>query len=185
MPLGNLSAALRWDLTLAAATQLQRDLASEVVVSPLADVSIQTIGGIDVGFNRSKDTARAAIVLSGYPGMKAISLAVAEIPITFPYIPGLLSFREIPAILAAFGKLEILPDLLVVDGHGIAHQRRFGLACHLGVILDIPTIGCAKSILVGEYGSLGKARGSVAYLIDEGEVVGSAVRTRDEVKPVF
>ena len=110
---------------------------------------------------------------------------IGAVPLAFPYIPGLLSFREAPAILAALAQLERLPDVLIIDGHGIAHPRRFGIACHLGVLLDMPVIGCAKSILVGRVAQLGEAAGSTASLVDKDECVGMALRTRAGVKPVF
>jgi deoxyribonuclease V len=185
MPQVKLAISHPWKLTPEGATRLQRELASGVVFSPLADDDIHTVGGVDVGFLQSNKVARAAVVLFDYPALEVVDQAVAEVPVAFPYIPGLLSFREIPAVLAALGNLKILPDLLIVDGHGYAHPRRFGLACHLGLILGKPAIGCAKSVLVGKYGTLDDARGSVALLVDGGEIVGAAVRTRDVVKPVF
>jgi len=106
-------------------------------------------------------------------------------PATLPYVPGLLSFREAPAILGALSRLNSLPDVLLVDGHGLAHPRRFGLACHLGVLLDMPTIGCAKSILIGEVGPLNGSAGSITILRIEGEELGLAIRTRPGVKPVY
>jgi deoxyribonuclease V len=119
--------------------------------------------------------------------LEEVERAYALVPLEFPYVPGLLSFREIPALLAALGKLRVLPDLLFCDGQGYAHPRRFGLAAHLGVWLDRPTIGCAKSILIGEHGELGKKAGSWVELVDpkNGERIGAAVRTRDGVKPVY
>ncbi len=111
--------------------------------------------------------------------------AKAEEPINFPYIPGLLSFREVPAFLTALARLKTLPDVLIVDGHGLAHPRRFGLACHLGVLLDLPTIGCAKSVLVGEVGPLNTLVGSTVEMKVDDEVLGLAVRTRENVKPVY
>jgi deoxyribonuclease V len=185
MPQVKLAKSHSWNLTPEGATQLQRELASEVVVSPLADDAIDTVGGIDVGFLQSNKVARAAVVLFDYAALEVVDQAIAEAIVAFPYIPGLLSFREIPVILAALNKFEILPDLLLIDGHGYAHPRRFGLACHLGLILGKPAIGCAKSILVGKHGTLEKTQGSVSALVDGGEIVGAAVRTREAVKPVY
>jgi deoxyribonuclease V len=128
---------------------------------------------------------------SGQAGMavplEEIERAYAVVPLEFPYIPGLLSFREIPALLAALGKLREMPDLLFCDGQGYAHPRRFGLAAHLGVLLDVPAIGCAKSILIGEHGEPGKTAGSWTELVDpkNGERIGAAVRARDGVKPMY
>jgi deoxyribonuclease V len=117
--------------------------------------------------------------------MQLMDQATAELPTPFPYIPGLLSFREIPVILAALEKLQTTPDVLMTDGHGMAHPRRFGLACHLGVLLDLPTIGCAKSVFVGEHETLPEAQGSTKPLMDGAETIGMAMRTRDKVKPIY
>lgn len=110
---------------------------------------------------------------------------MVEYELTFPYVPGLLSFREVPAILAAFEKVREKPDLLLADGQGLAHPRRFGLACHLGVLLDLPAIGCAKSLLVGHHALLGAAPGSWADVVDRGEVVGIALRTKAGTKAIY
>jgi deoxyribonuclease V len=174
-----------WDLSPKEAIQLQEDLRTRVVVNPLVDASIHHVAGVDVGFPHGKEVARAAIAVLAYPSMQLVDQALAELPISFPYIPGLLSFREIPVILSAVDKIKIVPDLLIVDGHGVAHPRRFGLACHLGVLLGIPTIGCGKSILVGKHGNLGDDRGCFTDLIDDGEVIGMVLRTRVRVKPVY
>jgi deoxyribonuclease V len=123
-----------------------------------------------------------------YPQLAPVEQAVVKREVGFPYIPGLLSFREIPVLLPAFARLQSVPDLLVVDGQGWAHPRRMGLASHLGLLLDVPTIGCAKSRLIGEFASLGEERGCVEYLRDpsrNGEIIGAAVRTRAGTKPVF
>jgi deoxyribonuclease V len=174
-----------WDLTPKEAIRLQIELRSQTVIQPLDDDQIRHIAGVDVGFPKGKEIARAAVVVFTYPEMEEVDQAVAEIPLTFPYVPGLLSFREIPAILASLAKLATRPDALITDGHGLAHPRRFGLACHLGVLLDLPTMGCGKSLLVGEYHHLGEERGSTSELVDQDEVIGAAVRTRDRVKSVF
>lgn len=129
--------------------------------------------------------ARAAAVRLAYPSLELQEQVFAEEPLRFPYVPGLLSFREAPAILAALARLEHLPDVILVDGQGIAHPRRLGIASHLGVLLDHPTIGVAKSILVGKAGPLDEARGSTAELRAGGEVIGQLVRTRPGVKPVI
>lgn len=134
---------------------------------------------------------RFALQQCAQPGMavplEEIERAYAVVPLEFPYIPGLLSFREIPSLLAALGKLRAMPDLLFCDGQGYAHPRRFGLAAHLGVLLDRPTIGCAKSILIGQHGQLGSSAGNWAPLVDpkNGERIGAALRTRDGVNPVY
>jgi deoxyribonuclease V len=137
---------------------------------------------------RDANRAIACVVVFRFPEMKEIAREFAIVPLGFPYVPGLLSFREIPALLAALKKLKELPDLLFCDGQGYAHPRRFGLASHLGVLLDKPSIGCAKSILIGTHGTLSKKAGSSLALIDEkaeGERIGAAVRTRDGVRPIY
>lgn len=166
--------------------------------------TIRTVAGLDAAFvltgsqalkktsrwNRLREANQAigCVVVYRYPEMEEAERAYAMVPLGFPYIPGLLSFREVPALLAALKKLKELPDLLFCDGQGYAHPRRFGLACHLGVLLDRPAIGCAKSILIGEHGPLKARAGSWTELIDEkagGERVGAAVRTRDGVRPIY
>ncbi len=175
----------RWDLNPQQAVQIQKDLRPRLVATPLDETAISRLAGVDVGFPRGRETARAAIAVLDYASLELVEQAVAEIPLTFPYVPGLLSFRELPAILTALEQLTCSPDLFLVDGHGFAHPRRFGLACHLGVWLDKPAIGCGKSILVGEHAPLANPRGSVAALIEAGETIGLAVRTRAAVRPVY
>lgn len=120
-----------------------------------------------------------------YRTLDKVEQASVERPLDFPYIPGLLSFREAPAYLEVLARLNTVPDVLIIDGHGLAHPRRFGIACHLGVLLDLPTIGCAKSILVGEVAPLDKPKGSTAEIKKNDEVLGLALRTRENVKPVY
>ena len=172
-----------WDLSPEEAIQLQKELRSQVVLTPLPLDSVHTIAGVDVGF--PGDRTRAAAVLLSFPELEVLEQKVVEIPTTFPYIPGLLSFRETPAILQAIRGLSAAPDLILCDGQGIAHPRRFGIACHIGVLLDMPALGCAKSILVGRPGPLGEPRGSTSPMRVGDEVVGMAVRTREGVKPVY
>lgn len=175
----------RWDLSPQEAIQTQKDLRSRVSIAPLEDSSIRLIAGVDVGLPRGAQTARAAIAVLDYATLELVDQTIAEAPVPFPYVPGLLSFREMPVILAALKGLRTSPDVFMVDGHGYAHPRRFGLACHLGVWLDKPAIGCGKSILIGETGPLAKPRGSVAPLRDGDETIGVALRTRENVKPVY
>ena len=125
------------------------------------------------------------MVLFSWPALEVVDVAVAVRDVDFPYIPGLLSFREIPALLAAYARLSARPDLIFCDGQGIAHPRRFGLASHLGVILDTPTIGCAKSVLVGEFKEPGASKGSYTPMHSENDRVGYALRTRDNVRPIY
>ena len=172
------------------AIQIQNELRSKVSFAPFAENNLRWIAGVDVGLPRESRmertaVARAAIAVLDYTTLELVNQSTADIPVSFPYVPGLLSFREMPAILAALEHLNMEPDVFIVDGHGFAHPRRFGLACHLGVWLDKPTIGCGKSILIGEIALLEHQRGSVSMLQDGDEIIGAAVRTRDGVKPVY
>jgi len=172
-----------WDLTPQEASHLQERLRNYVKIKPLSDAELGTVGGVDASF--SKDRIYAAVVVMEYGTGELFESATAELALTYPYVPGLLSFREAPAYLAALEKLSHLPDLLLVDGHGQAHPRGFGQACHLGVLLDLPTVGCAKSPLVGEYSFVAEPVGSTADLVEQGRVVGKVVRTRSGVKPIY
>ena len=136
-------------------------------------------------FLQNYTITKAAVAVLSFPDLELVETAISSCPTTFPYIPGFLSFREIPAILAALEKSTIIPDLILCDGQGLAHPRRFGLACHLGVLLDIPTIGVAKSLLVGKHGEVGAEKGSWEPLEDRGEIIGAVLRTRTKVKPVY
>ena len=163
---------------------------------------IRTVAGLDAAFvlrgsqafepNRNRwaapkeaNRAIAAVVLYKYPQMQELQRTHAEVRLRFPYVPGFLSFREIPALLAALGKLKQMPDLLFCDGQGYAHPRRMGLATHLGILLDRPTIGCAKSILIGKHEPVGKEKGEWAAIMDDEERIGAALRTRAGVKPMY
>lgn len=179
------------------ARRLQEQLREKVEIAPLSLEHVHRIAGVDAGYRGrwpgESPWMRAAVVEMDFPGLTILTRAVSERLVGFPYIPGLLSFRETPAILAALERLvslpgrepKVLPDVLMVDGHGLAHPRRFGIASHLGVLLDLPVIGCAKSALVGEVDELGEDAGSVAELVFDGEVIGAAVRTRTNVRPVY
>lgn len=177
--------AHRWDLSVAEARALQTELRSRLVLTPPPDFAPRTVGGADVSTNRHEDVGYAAVVTLDTATLAPLGSAGAVARLPMPYIPGYLSFRELPALAAAWERLEQRPDVLIFDGQGIAHPRRFGVACHGGLLFDVPSIGCAKSILVGRHGPLAEARGSTAELIDRGEVVGMAVRTRAGVKPVY
>ena len=146
-------------------------------------VRVGRVAGVDVSIRNGQ--ARAAVVILQFPSLEPREHATAVRPVEFPYVPGLLAFREIPVILAAFAKLKTRPDLLLVDGQGLAHPRRFGVACHLGVEVDLPAIGCGKSRLVGEHREPAHRRGSRAVLRHDGEIIGSVLRTRDGIKPVY
>lgn len=173
-----------WDLSPKQAIGLQRDLAPKVVredrIGP-----VNRVAGVDVGFEDEGRTTRAAIAVLSFPALELIESALGREPTCFPYVPGLLSFREIPAVLVALGTLRQLPDLLLCDGQGYAHPRRFGLACHLGLIADIPSIGVAKTRLIGSHDPLPSQRGARVPLVRDGETIGAVLRTRTDVNPVF
>jgi deoxyribonuclease V len=174
----------RWDLSPAEARALQIAWAPRVRRRNAAGVRrARLVAGVDVSV--VADRARAAIVVLESAGLTLVEYAAAEEPVRFPYVPGLLSFRECPVILQAYGRLVVRPELLIVDGNGYAHPRRFGLACHLGVLLETPTIGCAKSHFIGRYEPPAEQRGSSSLLAEGREVLGAVVRTRDRVRPVF
>lgn len=173
-----------WEMNLAEAKELQLSLARKVSTES-ESINPKLIAGVDISSPDSRGPAWGAVVVLHYPELHIVEVKVVEDEVTFPYIPGLLSFRECPLILAACKKLESTPDLFLVDGQGIAHPRRLGLASHLGLFLDVPTIGCAKSILCGEHGCVGEEVGASAELVDSGEVIGAALRTRAGVKPIY
>lgn len=173
-----------WQVTPGQAQRIQRELASRVSTRNELGV-IRRVAGADIAVGRVGGQAKVAVVVLSYPEMELLEQRMVERQLAFPYIPGLLSFRETPAILEAFEKVRETPDLLLVDGQGLAHPRRFGIACHLGILLDIPTIGCAKSRLVGEHDQLGNAPGSQAEVIDKGQVVAMALRSRAGSKPIY
>ena len=164
---------------------IQRELAARVIEHGATDHA-QCIAGIDVGFEGAENRiARAAVVVLNRANLAPVDYAIARVPVTFPYIPGLLAFREIPVVLKAMEQLATTPDVLIVDGQGRAHPRRLGIAAHLGVLLDLPTIGCAKSILCGAAKEPANKRGAWSALIDYGEIIGAALRTRVGVTPVY
>jgi deoxyribonuclease V len=175
-----------WNLTPREAIALQKELRTKVQIAPL-NKTITLIGGADVSMNRFAKEGFAGFVVLSYPELQLLDHAVVKADIPFPYIPGLLSFREIPMLLQAWGLLKRKPDVLVVDGVGIAHPRRMGIATHLGLELGVPTIGCAKSVLTGVYEEPVDEPGAISYLHDpkNGEIIGAAVRTKRKVKPVF
>jgi deoxyribonuclease V len=172
----------RWDLPPAEAIAVQQRLRGQVVTrSELGPV--RTVAGVDI--STARERAHAAIVVLRFPELEPLEAAEADLPLTFPYIPGLLAFREAPAILAAVQRLRSEPDLFMLDGQGLAHPRRMGIASHVGVILDKPSIGCAKSLLCGHCRQVGEAAGEHAEIMDKGEVIGAAVRTRTGTEPVY
>lgn len=174
-----------WPRDVATARVVQGQLRERVILRD-AHGRITTVAGVDVGFEDEGRVTRAAVAVLSFPSLETRAEAVARLPTAFPYVPGYLSFREIPAVLAAVRRLKEMPDLILCDGQGYAHPRRFGLACHLGVLLDCPTIGVAKSRLTGTpRGRLARARGAWVPLLDDGEVIGAVLRTRAGVKPLF
>ncbi|MGI9060778.1 MAG: deoxyribonuclease V [Ktedonobacteraceae bacterium] len=176
-----------WNLQPAVAMSLQKELAARVIHTDQLPDEIRLVAGVDMALNEETNMARAAVVLLSYPTMEIVERHVYEEPVRMPYIPGLLSFREIPCILGAFAQLSTQPDLVMVDGQGIAHPRYLGIASHLGLWLDLPTIGCAKSILRGKYDeqALGDEVGAWLPLIFKNQTIGAALRTRSHVKPMI
>lgn len=147
--------------------------------------TIRSVAGVDVGFRGRGKLGRAAVAVLTFPELEQLTAVVAQDEIRFPYVPGLLSFREIPIVLKALGELSRLPDLVLCDGHGLAHPRHFGLACHLGVLLDRPSIGVAKTRLIGNYREPANSKGAWTPLRHGGEMIGAALRTRANTKPVY
>lgn len=173
-----------WDLSPSEAVELQYRLACQIDTrTPLGDWDL--VAAADVSYGRFDPVLHAAVVVWSAHDERVVDAASASYPARFPYVPGLLSFREAPAIIAAFEKLRTRPEVVLVDGHGVAHPRRFGIACHLGLWLDVPTVGCAKSRLCGLYREPGRSRGQVAPLRLGSETVGYVVRSRAGVRPIF
>lgn len=172
-----------WDVTPKQAMRIQDELAGAVRVTPL-DEPVETVAGIDVSIR--DDTAQAAVAVLVLPDLELVDKVTHRCDVPFPYIPGLLSFREMPAILPALEQLTVAPDVFMTDSHGRIHPRRFGLACHLGVVLDRPALGVAKSPLTGEpQGALDAEKSARVPVVDDGETLGACVRTRSDVKPVY
>jgi deoxyribonuclease V len=172
-----------WDVSTDEAKAIQRRLVDEVEEAPLGR-SVDTVAGVDVSIR--DDTAQAAVAVLSLPDLEVVDEAIYRCEVPFPYVPGLLSFRETPPVLPALEQLSVTPDVLMTDSHGRAHPRRFGFACHLGVLLNRPTLGVAKSILVGEPdGALDDDKGSRVPLVDDGETIGTVLRTRTDVNPVY
>ncbi len=173
-----------WNLTPKEAAALQSVLAKKVVTE--GKPGIKLVAGVDVHPAKETGMMQAAICVLSYPALELVEQKTALAEASFPYVPGLLSFREGPAVLAAFKRLKRQPDIILFDGHGIAHPRRFGLASHMGLLLDIPAIGCAKSRLYGSCGEPGLHKGNWSYLLDgRGDIIGGCLRTRDNVKPLY
>ena len=173
-----------WDVPTHEAIAIQQKLRTKVQLTPLKE-PITYIAGADISFNRGSKVFYAGFVVFRYPSLKLCGHSLVIVKSTFPYVPGLLSFRELPALLAAWEQMPLQPDVVLVDGHGIAHPRRLGLASHFGLWVNRPTIGCAKQLLVGLHGTLDQAAGSDAIIHDRHETIGVALRTRDRIKPVY
>ena len=174
-----------WNMNPAEARDLQTQLAPLVSGTSAIAEDVRYVAGTDISGPNPDGTVRAAVVVLSYPDLEVAEVSVVEGRPNFPYVPGLLSFRETPVLIEALEKLVLDPDILIIDGHGLAHPRRFGIACHIGVLADVPTIGCAKSRLTGEHGPLGSDASSQVELIDRGAPIGMVVRTRRNVSPIY
>ena len=174
-----------WPLTVEEAIAIQQQFRKEVITQDQLEEPVQYVAGVDMGFEAGGTISRAAVAVLSFPSLQLQESAIARRPTTFPYVPGFLSFREIPAVLDALEKINTIPDLILCDGQGIAHPRRFGIACHLGLIVDIPTIGVAKSLLIGNHKEVPEERGSWQPLVNRGETIGAVLRTRIKTKPLY
>lgn len=177
-----------WDVTPTEARRIQEDLRPRIVVTDdVAPEEIRLVAGVDNTYVKEggATTAYAVVVILSYPALEMVETVFASCPVTFPYVPGLLSFREAPAVLAAFAKVTTVPQLVLFDGQGYAHPRQMGLASHLGLVLDLPSIGCAKSRLVGTFEEPPRTFGARSPLVEGGETVGAVVRTRPRRAPLF
>jgi deoxyribonuclease V len=173
-----------WNVTPREAVELQKSLRSRVSLTPLKG-RVETIAGTDISFNKFSSTVYAGIVVLKLPSLEVVEEVGVVSETRFPYVPGLLSFRETPSVLEAWAKLKTEPDAVMFDGQGLAHPRRVGIACHVGLLIERPTLGCAKSVLVGKYEEPAEERGTWSEMIDRGEVVGAALRTKTRVQPIF
>ncbi len=173
-----------WDLKPREAVELQKSLRERVMIAPLKR-AIETIAGCDISFNKYDPTIYAGIVVLRLPSLEVVEEVGVISETKFPYVPGLLSFRETPSLLETWKKLKAEPDAVMFDGQGLAHPRRVGIASHVGLMIERPTLGCAKSVLVGKYQEPDEARGSWSPLIDKGETIGAAVRTKTRVQPIY
>jgi deoxyribonuclease V len=173
-----------WNVSVEEAVQIQEALKDRIILKKTFS-KVKTIGGGDVAYSRNENLLFGAIVVHSFPEMEILDAATADGKISFPYIPGLLSFREGPILIKAFQRLRLRPDIMIYDGQGIAHPRRIGLASHMGLWLDLPSIGCAKTPLLHEFISPGPSRGSFEWIRREGKKIGAVLRTKDGVKPLF
>lgn len=173
-----------WPLTVEEAIAIQEQLRGEIITSDQLG-TVQYVAGVDMGFEEAGTISRAAVAVLSFPALQLQESAIARRPTSFPYVPGFLSFWEIPAVLDALEKINTTPDLILCDGQGIAHPRRFGIACHLGLIVNIPTIGVAKSLLIGKHEEVAEERGSWQPLRHRSETIGAVLRTRARTKPLY
>jgi deoxyribonuclease V len=174
-----------WSLSIARAREVQERLRDEVRLQPLALVRVRHVAGADIAISRRLDRLVAAVVVMSFPELEIVETRVATSKLTFPYVPGYLSFREIPALVQCLEKVRTPFDVMLCDGQGIAHPRRLGLASHLGLLIGTPTVGCAKSRLIGEHSEPGPNKGDYTRLTHHGDYIGSVLRTRERVKPIF
>ncbi|MEH2223311.1 deoxyribonuclease V [Nostoc sp.] len=174
-----------WPSTLEEAIVIQETLQNQVITEDRLQEPIQYVAGVDMGFEADGTISRAAVAVLSFPDLQIIETSLAHRPTTFPYVPGFLSFREIPAVLDALEKIKTTPDIILCDGQGIAHPRRLGIASHLGLLIDMPTIGVAKSRLIGKHEELAETKGSTQPLIYNGETIGAVLRSRTGVKPLY
>lgn len=172
------------NISIAEATQIQQELRTKISLEPFHK-NIKTIAGADISFNKFSTTVYAGIIILNFPQLIPIAYSLVKTEVYFPYVPGFLAFREVPALLKAWEQLPQKPDVLVVDGHGIAHPRRMGIAAHFGSLTQQVSVGCAKKILFGRYEEPNFKRGSFNAIYDKQEIIGWALRTKDKVKPVF
>lgn len=180
----NLKHTHKFNVTFPEAKRIQENLRKKVKTSGRLG-KVKTVAGADVAFSKDEKMFYAAVLVFDYPEFELLEVASSKRKAEFPYVPGYLTFREGPALLDCFRKLKRRPDVVLFDGQGIAHPRKMGEAAHLGVLVDLPSVGCAKSLLVGEYGRLGKKRGAEKPIVYKGEKLGVALRTRAGVKPIF
>jgi deoxyribonuclease V len=174
-----------WPTQAEAAIALQRQLRPKIITVDRLPETVRHIAGVDAGFEQQGTITRAAVVVLSFPDLTPVDEALVRSPTTFPYVPGLLSFREIPAVLQALNQIDILPDIILCDGQGIAHPRRLGIATHLGLIIDRPTIGVAKSRLTGTHTDVPNEKGRWVPLMDRGERIGAVLRSRTGTKPLY
>lgn len=173
-----------WDVSAKRAVEMQREMAAQVTIEPLPE-GIELVAGADISFDKFSQVVFAGIVVLRLGTLEVVERSGVQTVAKFPYVPGLLSFREMPALIEAWEKLTVEPDVVVLDGQGLAHPRRMGLACHAGLVFERPAIGCAKSLFVGTFDAPAPERGSWSALLHRGETVGAALRTKNKIGPVF